>query len=87
MASNCEGLLDMLTRTFDSVIREFCYYKKYWSPKNEENLVSSHERNNVFDIFAIKTCKKDKEIVGYLPCELSCTLNLLLERGTKFQLF
>ena len=45
----------MLASTVDSAIRRFHYYRKYCSPKIEE---SFHERNNAFDIFAIKTCKE-----------------------------
>ena len=59
LASNCEGLLDILTRTFNSVIRGFYYYRKYWSPKIGQNFVYSRKRNNTIDIFAIKTCKED----------------------------
>ena len=69
LASNCEGLPDMLTRTFDSAIRGFHYYRKYWSPKIEENLVCSHERNNIFNIFAINICKEDGEVVVHLSRE------------------
>ena len=48
----------MLASTIDSTIRRFHYYRKYWSPKIEENFVYFHERNSAFDIFAIKTCKE-----------------------------
>ena len=83
LASNCEGLLYMLTRTFDSAICGYHYYRKCWSPKIEENLICSHKRNNTFDKSAIKTCKEDGEIVSHLPNELSCTLKFLLDRGAK----
>ena len=75
LASNCEGLLEMLTRAFDSAIRGFHYYRKQWSPKIEKDLIYSPERNIAFDIFAIKACKEDGEIVGHLPRELLRTLN------------
>ena len=52
-------------------------------PKIEENLNGSHERNNTFGIFAIKTCKEDCEIVGHFPRELSRTLKFLLDRWAK----
>ena len=73
----------MLTRTFDSAIRRFCCYRKYWSPKIEGNLVCSHERNNAFNIFLIKTCKEYCEIVSHFPGEFSRTLKFLLDRGSK----
>ena len=73
----------MLTRTFDSAICGYHYYRKCWSPKIKENLICSHERNNAFDKSAIKTCKEDGEIVSHLPNELSCTLKFLLDRGAK----
>ena len=48
-------------------------------PRIEKNLVCSHQRN----IFAIKTCKENGEIVGHLQRELSRTLKFLLDRGAK----
>lgn len=73
----------MSTKTFKSAIRGYHYYKKYWSPHVEEKLTCSHEDNNAFDIFAIKTCKEDGTIVGHLPRELSRTLKFLLARGAR----
>ena len=81
LASNCEGLLDMLTRTINPAICGFHYYRKYWSSKIEENLVCSHGRNNAFNICSINTCKEDSETFIHLPCEFS--LKLLLERGAR----
>ena len=52
-------------------------------PQIEEYLVCSHEENNAFDIFAIKTCKEDRTIVGHLPRELSRTLKFLLARDAR----
>lgn len=73
----------MLTKTFNSAIRGYHYYRKNWYPKKEEHLVCSHEEDNAFDIFAIKTCKADGTIVGHLPRELSRTLKFLLIRGAR----
>jgi len=50
----------MLTKTFDSAIRGYHYYRRDWHPVEEEHLVCSHEENNAFDPFAIKTCKMDR---------------------------
>ena len=65
----------MLTRTFDSAVQGFHYYRKQWSTKIEKDLIYSQERNIAFDIFAIKACKEDGEIVGHVSRELSRTLN------------
>ena len=44
----------------------------------------SFERNNLFDIFAIKTCcTEDTLTVRHLPREISCPTKYLLDRGAK----
>ena len=73
----------MLTRTINSTICGFRYYRKYWSLKIVENLLCSHGRHNAFNIYSINTCKEDRETVIHLPCEFSHALKLLLERGAK----
>ena len=45
--------------------------RNVWPPQLNENLVHPHKEMNLFDIFAIKTCRRTgNEIVGYLPQEL-----------------
>ena len=73
----------MLTRTINSTICGFRYYRKYWSLKIVENLLCSHGRHNAFNIYSINTCKEDRETIIHLPCEFSHALKLLLERGAK----
>jgi len=73
----------MLTKTFDAAIRGYHYYRRYWHPVEEEQLVCSHEEDNAFDQFAIKTCKLNGSIVGHLPRELSRTLNFLMIRDAR----
>ena len=63
----------ILTRTFNSAIRGFHYFPRYWSPEKAEKLICLHEENNAFDAFAIKTCKKDSIIAGHISRELSRT--------------
>ena len=52
-------------------IRGFHYYRKYWRPNIDEKLIYIHKEENVFDIFAIKTCLEDGRTVGHLPREVS----------------
>ena len=40
----------------------------------------SHDFGNVFDVFAIKTCKPDGTVVGHLPREISRAIKFLLDR-------
>ena len=71
----------LLSRTFNSAIREFHYFKRYWSPEKAKKLICIYEENNAFDVLAIKTCKEDGKIIGHLPCELS--IKLILDRGAR----
>ena len=73
----------LLSRTFNSAIREFHYFKRYWSSEKAKKLICIYEENNAFDVLAIKTCKEDGKIVSHLPRELSRTIKLILERGAR----
>ena len=42
----------------------------------------SHELENASDLFAIKTCKPERQIVGHLPMEIARVTKFLLDRGT-----
>ena len=56
---------------FTAAVRGFNIHRNVWPPQLNENLVHPHEEMNLFDIFAIKTCRRtSNEIVGYLPQEL-----------------
>ena len=43
---------------FESTVRGYHYYRRYWSPIENETLQCFHESGNPFDVFAIKTCSK-----------------------------
>ena len=58
-----------LNKEFQSAVRGFHYYKRYWSPRLEEELFCSHERDNAFDVFAIKITDQCGNIRGHLPQE------------------
>ena len=66
---------------FMTAVRGYHYYKTYWNPVCSQILYCSHEVGNPFDLFAIKVCKDDGEIVGQLPMENSRITKLLLDRG------
>ena len=44
---------------FSAAVRGYHYYGSIWFPEKEEQLDCSHDFGNVFDVFAIKTCKPD----------------------------
>ena len=73
----------MLSRTFNSYICGFHYFRRYWSPEKAEKLICLREENNAFDVLAIKTCKEYGMIVGHLPHELSQTRKFILSRGAR----
>ena len=57
------------------------YYRNTWNPEESEVLQCSHELENAFDLFAIKTCKQEGQIVGHLPMEIARVTKFLLDRG------
>ena len=60
-------------------------YREVWSPQENEELVCLPEEENLFDIFAIETCRRvlDKQTVGHLPREISRPTKYLIARGAK----
>ena len=40
---------------FNSVVRGYHYYQKYWQPEENERLFCAHEADNPYDCFAIRT--------------------------------
>ena len=60
-------------------------YREVWSPQENEELVCYSEEEHLFDIFAIKTCRRvlDKQTVGHLPREISRPTKYLIARGAK----
>ena len=71
---------------FDSAVRGYHYYRRYWSPQENEILKCYHESGNPFDIFAIKTySNQDPRVVGHLPQEISLITKYLLELGAEIE--
>ena len=69
-----------LTWSFESAIRGYHFYRKYWKPYLLQRLACNHEPENAFDRFAIKMFIQEK-IVGHLPREISRPTKFLLARG------
>ena len=68
---------------FSTAVRGYHYHGSTWFLDKEEQLVCSHDFGNVFDIFAIKTCKPDGTVVGHLPHEISRATKFLLDRAAQ----
>lgn len=69
---------------FTAAIRGFHVYRDVWKPEENEKLSCSHEAQNLFDMFAIKTYGTTYgKIVGHLPREISRPIKFLLDRGAK----
>ena len=68
---------------FTAGVRGFHYYKKLWSPREGEILNCYYERDNAFDVFAIKTESKNGSTVGHLPREVFRITKFILDRGAK----
>ena len=67
---------------FDSAVRGYHYYQRYWQPEENEQLCCAHEVDNAFDCFAIKTfVGSTGRTVGHLPMEISPPTKFLLQRG------
>lgn len=71
------------TSEFTAAVRGYHFYRNIWRPYMTEKLECYHEFGNVFDMFAIKTCKASGEVVGHLPREISRATKFLLDRGAK----
>ena len=70
---------------FSAAVRGFHFFKRDWVPTECEKLICTHERNNPFDDFAIKTVKSSGQTVGHLPMELSRITKFLIDRGAKVE--
>ena len=68
---------------FDSAVRGYHYYKKYWQPEINQVLYLSHENDNHFDSFAIKMCDAQGNTRGHLPMEISRVTKFILDRGAR----
>lgn len=70
---------------FTCAVRGFHHYRRVWDPVPEETLRCYHERNNLFDRYAIKTVRvnHNNQVVGHLPLEVSRISKFLLDRGAE----
>ena len=69
---------------FSTAVRGFHYYQRYWQPTGNECLDCAHEKENPYDYFAIKACRKtDVKIVGHLHMEISRPAKFLLNRDAR----
>ena len=61
--------------SYDCVVRGYHVYKSVWEPKERQVLSCLHEENNIYDMFAVKTCLtdengKDSTLLGI--CHWNC---------------
>ena len=71
---------------FESAVRGYHYYRKYWSPIKHKTLNCYHEPGNPFDIFAIKACSHGSlQPVDHLPREISRLAKFILGRGAEVE--
>ena len=60
-------------------------YESVWEPREKQVLSCLHEENDIYDMFAIKTCLTDEngkeQLVRQPPLEFSGFPNCLLNRG------
>ena len=71
---------------FESAVRGYHYYRKYWSPKEHKILNCYHEPRNPLDFFTIKTCSQgSQQSVGHLPREISRLTIFILDRGADVE--
>ena len=73
----------MSIREFNTALRGFHYYKRYWTPKPDEKLTCAHEEENAFDIFVMKYAKRMVLFVGHLPRELSKDNKVFSGQGSE----
>ena len=60
------------TLVFSTASRGFHVHRDVWNLHENEELMCLFEANNLFDMFAIRICRKDCEKkVGHLPTEIS----------------
>ena len=64
-----------------SAVRGYHHYRNTWFPQDPEVLDCYYEFENTFDMFAVKTCKSNGQIVGHLPREILRVTKFLLDRG------
>ena len=75
----------MASFEFLAAIRGFHVYRQNWQPEENERLICSHESDNSFDLFAIKTINQRGILTGHLPREISRPTKYLLDRGAMIK--
>ena len=69
---------------FSAAIRCFHIYSDVWQTKENKKLSCAHDKQNPFDMFAIKTFRlEDGKVVGHLPREISRATKYLLDSGVN----
>ena len=69
---------------YTSAVRGYHYYRQYWQPEESQTLDCAHEKDNPFDIFAIKVMDRNSgATVGHLPMENSRAIKFLLDRAAR----
>ena len=67
---------------FNSAVRGYHYYQKYWQPEENERLFCVYEAGNPYDCFAVTTyVRSTGKTVSHLPMEISWPTKFLLQRG------
>ena len=75
-------LFDIAIKLFEyhSAVHGYHYYKKYWLPTEGQTLDYRHEKDNLFEFFAIKVMEQNSgKTVGGLPMENSWATKFLLD--------
>ena len=75
----------MASFEFLAAIRGFHVYRQNWQPEENERLICSHESDNSFDLFAIKTINQRGILTGHLPREISRRQNTCLTEGQRLK--
>ena len=69
---------------YESTVRGYHYYRKYLQPQIQQKLVHSYEKDNPYDILALKVADIVLGmIVGHLPMENSRVTKFILNRGAR----
>ena len=70
---------------FSSAVGGYHHYRNTWFPQELEVLDCYHDFESTIDMFAIKKCKSNGQIVGHLPREISKVTKFLFDRGAVVQ--
>ena len=66
----------------NSCVRSYHIYKDIWDAVIGEELLCERKPNNRRDQYAV-AIKKDRIIIGHLPCKISRPCSLFLRRGNE----